>query len=69
MTPDPDLTPPAERLRVALDLFDQGVDLMRQNLRRRWPDADEAEIERRLLAWLHERPGAKHGDAEGRPRR
>jgi hypothetical protein len=54
---------------MALDLHDTGVDLMRQNLRRRHPGASGQEIERLLLAWLHERPGAEHGDAVGRPRR
>lgn len=63
----PSLTP-AERLRIALDLHDAGVEMMRQNLRRLHPDADEGEIERLLLRWLHERPGAEHGDAQGRPR-
>ncbi|MFI5401542.1 MAG: hypothetical protein ACHQ1G_01190 [Planctomycetota bacterium] len=63
------VTTPAERLRIALDLHDAGVAMMRQNLRRHHPDADEREIERLLLAWLHERPGAEHGDAVGRPRR
>lgn len=62
-------TTPAERLRIALDLHDAGVEMMRQNLRRRHPDADEQEIQRLLVAWLHERPGAEHGDAVGRPRR
>lgn len=59
----------AARLRLSLDLFETGVALMRQNLRRRAPDASEAEIERRLGAWLQERPGAERGDAEGRERR
>jgi hypothetical protein len=40
---------------------------MLQNLRRRFPDASEEEIEWRLAAWLKERPGAEFGDAEGRP--
>ncbi|MCK6461324.1 MAG: hypothetical protein L6Q95_15690 [Planctomycetes bacterium] len=62
-------TTPAERLRMALDLHDTGVEMMRQNLRRRHPEASEQEIERLLLARLHGRPGAEHGDAVGRPRR
>jgi hypothetical protein len=57
----------AERLRLALDLFAAGEALMRQNLRRRFPEASAAEIEERLAAWLSERPGAEFGDAEGRP--
>ena len=52
--------------RTTLDLFEAGVDLMRQNLRRRFPQADEAEIDRRLDQWLHERPGAESGDCPGR---
>ncbi len=56
----------AERLQTALDLFEAGEQLMRENLRRQHPKAGEAEIERRLVAWLRERPGAEHGDAPGR---
>lgn len=56
-----------ERLRLAFDLHEAGIDLMRQNLRRRDPQADAAEIEQRLGAWLRHRPGAEHGDAVGVP--
>ncbi len=56
-----------ERLRIAFDLHEAGVDLMRQRLRREHPGAPDAEIERRLGDWLRHRPGAEHGDAEGRP--
>lgn len=59
----------AERLRTALALFDDGVDLMRANLRRRHPQATAAEIDDMVSAWLGERPGAEHGDGVGRPRR
>ena len=59
---------PAERLRIALEMHDEGVALMRQNLMRRHPDANEQEIERLLTEWLHDRPGAEHGDGEGCPR-
>jgi hypothetical protein len=48
-------------------MFDAGVDLMRQRLRREHPDDGSEEIERRITAWLQQRPGAEHGDAEGRP--
>ncbi|MCC6850658.1 MAG: hypothetical protein IT294_19380 [Deltaproteobacteria bacterium] len=58
----------AERYRVALDLFEAGEQIMRQNLRRRFPSADTDEIEARLEAWLHTRPGAEGGDAVGRVR-
>ncbi|RKY21772.1 MAG: hypothetical protein DRQ55_03245 [Planctomycetota bacterium] len=59
---------PAGKLRLALDLFESGVALMRQNLRRERPSASESEIEAALVAWLRTRPGAEHGDAVGRLR-
>jgi hypothetical protein len=57
---------PAEAFRLTLDLFEAGVSLMRQNLRRRHPAATDDAIERLLQEWLHERPGAEVGDAPGR---
>ena len=62
-----DLTVAAARLRPALDLFEAGEAMMRQPLRREHPDADDVEIERRIVAWLRERPGAVHGDGARRP--
>ncbi len=59
---------PAEKLHLALDLFDPGVELMRQNLRRHHAKDSDAEIEARIVRWLRTRPGAEHGDAVGRPR-
>jgi hypothetical protein len=61
--------PPAKgtgTLRTTLDLFEAGCLLMRQNLRRADPLADEQEIDRRFRMWLRERPGAEHGDCPGR---
>ena len=55
----------ARRLRSAFDLFDAGVEMMRMSLRRRYPDASDDEIARRLTDWLRERPGAEHGDGVG----
>jgi hypothetical protein len=57
----------AEAFRATLDLFETGVDLMRQNLRRRHPGSSDEDIERLLRAWLLERPGAELGDCPGRP--
>jgi hypothetical protein len=57
----------AERLRTALALFDDGVALMRQNLRRRHPELSADDIDRLLGDWLRTRPGAEHGDAVGTP--
>ena len=61
----PDETP-AQRLRIALDLFEFGTDMMRQKLRREAPEATDDEIQARLVAWLQERPGAELGDGAGR---
>ena len=57
----------ADKLRLAVDLAEAGLDVMRARLQREDAEADAEEIERRLVAWLRERPGAEHGDAEGRP--
>jgi hypothetical protein len=57
----------AERFRVAVDLFEAGVQLQRCNLKRLHPEAAEAEIDQMLQTWLLERPGAEFGDAQGRP--
>ena len=56
-----------QKLMLAFGLFEAGENVMMQNLRRRHPDADDAEIERLFRAWLQERPGAELGDADGRP--
>lgn len=64
----PSTTPSiADAFRTTLDLFDTGLDLMRQNLRRRHPEAADEEIERLLREWLLVRPGADAGDCPGRP--
>ena len=62
-------TPPsvADAFRTMLDLFETGLDLMRQNLRRSHPEAGDEEIELLLHEWLLDRPGAESGDCPGRP--
>ncbi|MBL4684562.1 MAG: hypothetical protein JKY37_08240 [Nannocystaceae bacterium] len=57
----------SQRLQIALELAEMAEQMMRQNLRRANPEASDGEIERLLVAWLHTRPGAEHGDACGRP--
>ena len=42
----------ADAFRTTLDLFDTGLELMRQNLRRSHPESGDAEIERLLRDWL-----------------
>jgi lauroyl/myristoyl acyltransferase len=44
------------RMRTAFDLSQAAEDIMRQNLRRRFPHATEEQIERRLLSWLRKEP-------------
>jgi len=56
----------AARLRMALGMFETGVEMMRQKLRRDHPDLPNHEIEARVRIWLQERPGAEFGDAVGR---
>jgi hypothetical protein len=53
------------RVKTAFDLNEAAEALMRQNLRRRFPQESQEQIELRLLAWLRDRPGAEHGDAGG----
>jgi len=57
----------ARRLEIALDLFTDGVDMMRQRLRRLHPELSPRDIETRLSEWLLERPGAEFGDCPGIP--
>ena len=68
MVRDPRTDDPAAKLRLALDLFDSGVAMMRETLRRRFPNAPDQTIAEALAAWLRERPGAEHGDTAGRLR-
>jgi ABC-type transport system involved in cytochrome bd biosynthesis fused ATPase/permease subunit len=51
--------------RQVLDLYQASVDLMRQNLRRRHPEASEERIQELLLQWKLHRPGAALGDVGG----
>jgi len=44
------------RFRLALDLSEAGILMMKQNLYRRYPEATEAEISSRLAAWVEKRP-------------
>jgi len=58
----------AQRLQTALELFETGVDMMRQTLIRRHPEDSRDKIEQHLNEWIVHRPGAEHGDCNGRPR-
>ena len=64
--PATELTP-GQKLKLSLDMFVFGCDVMRQNLRRTHAAADDLAIEALLQDWLRTRPGAKHGDGVGVP--
>ena len=51
-----------ERFHTALSLWETGVILQRQRLRRAHPTASAKEIETLVNRWLQERPGAEMGD-------
>ena len=57
---------PSEKLRIALELFESGVAMMRETLRREHPTESDAQIEGRLRQWIRHRPGAEDGDCVGR---
>jgi hypothetical protein len=46
---------PGDRLEAALEMWEDGVCIMRANLRRRMPKATEEELEAALDAWLRDR--------------
>ncbi len=56
----------ARRLKVAFDLFEAGCEIMKQNLRRQYPDLSSEVLHAKLVTWLQHRPGAEYGDAPGR---
>lgn len=45
-------TPPAEKLRQAVECADAGLRLQRAKLRAAHPEASDEELERRFFAWL-----------------
>jgi|KBSSwiStaDraftv2_1062776.scaffolds.fasta_scaffold105659_5 hypothetical protein len=56
----------AERFATTVDLFETGVRMRRQSLRRAHPDLSDLEIDALLARWLRERPGAEDGDGPQR---
>ncbi|HEY6173608.1 MAG TPA: hypothetical protein VIX73_04155 [Kofleriaceae bacterium] len=56
-----------DRLLVAFEMFEFGVEMKAAALRRRHPDASPEQLEHMLETWLAERPGAEHGDGPGVP--
>ena len=52
------------RATAAFDLCQTAENIMRQNLRRRHPQASEAEIRGRFVAWLEKRPYTEPPDSK-----
>jgi Rv0078B-related antitoxin len=57
----------SQKAQTILALFQAGILLKRQNLKRAYPQASEDEIDRHLKTWLETRPGAEQGDGTGNP--
>ena len=57
----------AQKFRLTLSLHEDGIEMMRMNLRRRHPAESDAEIGARLRAWLRHRRDADRGGADGLP--
>jgi hypothetical protein len=60
-------TQAAERFRIVLELFETGVRLRRETLRRAHPGVSASRLEELLAEWLRARPGARQGDGPSRP--
>lgn len=58
---------PADRLRLAIDMFEFGLGMQRARLRREHPDADESVIDSAIDEWLLSRPFEPLGGGRGRP--
>lgn len=58
---------PAERLRMALELSDVAIVLVRERARREHSGITNVQLDGLVDAWLATRPGAESGDATGRP--
>jgi hypothetical protein len=56
---------PAQRLRLALEMFEFGVRMHWTSLRRNNPDLDDVQIADLLREWMLARPGAADGDCAG----
>ena len=53
----------SERLRLALDLFEAGVEMQRARWTREEPSITPEQLEHRLQAWLRSRP--PHASSDG----
>ncbi|NNH72807.1 hypothetical protein HLB23_23600 [Nocardia uniformis] len=58
---------PAERLRLAIDMFEFGLGMQRARFRRAYPETDESFIDTAIDRWLLSRPYEPLGEGRGRP--
>lgn len=52
-------------LEIAFQLAELAEELVAQRYRREHPEADEDEVRDAVIAWIHDRRKAPHGDAPG----
>jgi Rv0078B-related antitoxin len=57
---------PEERLFLAFDLFEFGLDMQQRKLARLHPTKTERELDELLVQWLQSPSTAPRGDCEGR---
>lgn len=58
---------PEARLRLALEMSEVGMQMMRTRLRRENPQRGDDEIQSAMESWLRNRPDAPFGDFPGGP--
>lgn len=51
---------PEDRMRITFELHDAGVAMQRERLRRKFPEATDAEINAKLNEWLAYQPERPH---------
>ena len=51
---------PEERLRITFELHEAGVAMQRERLRRKFPEATEAELTAKVNEWLAFQPDRPH---------
>lgn len=49
-----------EKMEVTAQLWEFGIGIQAENLRRRYPDATDDELEQRLIDWIGGRPPDGH---------
>lgn len=56
----------ARRLALAFDMYETAEAMVRARLRREHPTMNQDDLDAEVRAWRMHRPGAEHGDADGR---